>query len=762
MLTCHGWDHCRVAKCLAWMLIAATALTACGGGGGGGDAGSAGTVADRGVSKTSLRVEASDTDGDALQYQWRATGGVIENRNSLETVWTVPDGPGLHFAYVIVSDGKGGHVEQQYAVATDALRTTAAAKPAINHVAPAVSDFSGTPLRLRFVSQDSANAKTMFAVPGMGTTAQRLIYLPDVQVQLLSGGSVVFTGTSDIGGEVSLPKLDARKTYSVRCSTAQQSSPVKCGDDLPQRTIATAVQVFLELLQSRNLRLYGHVALTDGSICGLQNEFFGIQSAATVQLHQADGSPLGAAVRVNRFGDYALDASVAVKASLKLRVQCESYATTLDVPAPAPATSGYSSDAPIELSHRIPNSRPRVVKLVANGQDGNVRGEMVQLEAEDAQSKSLPSPDQFLTYKGQDTRLSACMYYRSIGAASGCDAQSRMTDPISFEDWKRQNQFKPYAGSNVEVSANYINKMDLNLVRRMVATQKSNDSIAFYVCNHPGPKGTTQTEVDQVLDTALRDEKRVACVAMEWTVSPGVNDGVPLTKFLTFAPDGSLLPSINLDGRGEKYMPGACIACHGGAQYNGRFPDKGNPSPLLGARFLPFDTGNYYFGSSYALTEPAQTEALYWLNQLVSKTEPVTAIASATTRLVKEWYPAESRTLDKNYVPSEWRENPAEPATSGAARLYRDVIGSSCRTCHTALGSQFDWNSIGPLALKKLAATHVCGGTADLAINASMPNALVSRDRVAERVNADPELAALMRKFFGCEAPSADPAYARR
>ena len=250
---------------------------------------------------------------------------------------------------------------------------------------------------------------------------------------------------------------------------------------------------------------------------------------------------------------------------------------------------------------------------------------------------------------------------------------------------------------------------------------------------------------------------------MEWSVSPGVNDGIPVTKFFTFAPNGSLLPSINLDGRGEKYMPGACVACHGGTQYNGRFPDKGNPSPLLGARFLPFDTGNYFFGSSPALTEQAQVDALYLLNQLVRATEKTTAEqpATATTRLVDGWY-ASGKTQDKSYVPGNWSAAETPTANVGAAKFYREVIGSSCRTCHTALGSTFDWDSLGPTAMKGRAEAHVCGGTANLAVNASMPNALVSRDRVAEHVKADPALAALMRIFLGCDAPRADPAYPKR
>ena len=101
-------------------VMTAVAVTACGGGG----AGSTGSSANSGPNKTSLRVEASDADGDALQYQWRVTGGSIENRNSRETVWTMPDGQGLHFAYVMISDRKGGYVEQQCLIQKHIINST--------------------------------------------------------------------------------------------------------------------------------------------------------------------------------------------------------------------------------------------------------------------------------------------------------------------------------------------------------------------------------------------------------------------------------------------------------------------------------------------------------------------------------------------------------------------------------------------------------------------------------------------------------------
>jgi mono/diheme cytochrome c family protein len=294
--------------------------------------------------------------------------------------------------------------------------------------------------------------------------------------------------------------------------------------------------------------------------------------------------------------------------------------------------------------------------------------------------------------------------------------------------------------------------------------------VAFYVCNHPGPIGRSQTEADQVIDTALNNQKMVACVAMEHSVTPGRNGGQPFTKFLTFGPDGALVPSVNLDGRGEKYMPGACVACHGGTQYSGRFPERGNPSPDLKANFLAFDTGNYVFTTQRAdLSEPSQAAAIHQLNQLVLATTP----ATSTVNLINGWYAANPGSLDKTYLPPAWDFDPSTvpslnlPTTTraDAARFYREVVGTSCRTCHAAMRDTLDWDSTAgtfPRLLNYRGSAHICGGGRDVHVNASMPNALISRDRLQEKIQADPTLADLMQKFLGCTTPADDPLYPKR
>jgi mono/diheme cytochrome c family protein len=745
------FDRCitRIAPAMASCLLLSL-MASCGGG-------SSGSEKDSGVTKTYLTIESVDADSDALSYQWRATAGTIENRNSKETVWTMPDGPGLHFAYVTVSDGKGGYYEQQYAVSSDTLNTTAPRRAPVDNPAPTVGsgdEFVGGTARLRLYAADTQSTPS--------NLTRRQVFLPGIQVEILKQGTTeqVFIGTTDLGGELSVPKLHDGQALDVKCTTPQ--GVLLTGCNLTASTDAQSVDWAVTPPAGRNLILFGHVGLADGGVCGMQSEYFGMRASATVQLLQQDGTVLSPPIQVNRFGDYELDAAVVVNAQLKLKVQCESHTATLTVPQPQ---AGYAHATPVEMpAYTVPNSRPHLLKMVATGPDGNVRGKMIVPLSTDY-SNNLPGHDHFLTYKGRDTRLSACNYYKSFGAVKDCDAQGNMISPITLDDWKRQHKLTPYNNGNPEVAATYINQRDLNLVRRMIATQSSSNDVAFYVCNSPGPVGRSQAEADQVIEVGLADQKRVACVAMEHSVTPGRSGGVPFTKFLTFGPDGSLIPSVNLDSRGEKYMPGACVACHGGTQYNGRFPEKGNPSPDLKANFLAFDTGNYIFSTQASLTEPMQAASLRRLNDLVLATGP----ATATTNLIQGWYALNPGSLDKSYVPPAWDFDPATKGISAtradAARFYREVVGTSCRTCHAAMRDAYDWdsgNGTFPWLTNYRGSARICGGSPDVHINATMPNALISRDRLQDRLREDPTLAALVQKFLGCTEPAADPLYPKR
>ena len=112
-----------------------------------------------------------------------------------------------------------------------------------------------------------------------------------------STGELVFSGASDLSGEVSLPKLEAGQTYTVNCASAADGPLAVCGT-LAAGAVAARRTLLAATPASQNLRLFGHVALADGAVCGTQDEFFGLQTAATVTLKAAAGTTLSAPVRV--------------------------------------------------------------------------------------------------------------------------------------------------------------------------------------------------------------------------------------------------------------------------------------------------------------------------------------------------------------------------------------------------------------------------------------------------------------------------------
>jgi hypothetical protein len=66
-----------------------------------------------------LSVQASDVDGDAMTYEWSATGGTFQNKNANPATWHAPDLAGSCTITVTVSDGRGGQ-----AVATENVTVT--------------------------------------------------------------------------------------------------------------------------------------------------------------------------------------------------------------------------------------------------------------------------------------------------------------------------------------------------------------------------------------------------------------------------------------------------------------------------------------------------------------------------------------------------------------------------------------------------------------------------------------------------------------
>jgi hypothetical protein len=274
----------------------------------------------------------------------------------------------------------------------------------------------------------------------------------------------------------------------------------------------------------------------------------------------------------------------------------------------------------------------------------------------------------------------------------------------------------------------------------------------------------------------------VACVAMDRSsdiVDVNGNKtrdhfGEPFTRFLIFGPNGDLLPSVNLDGNGEKFVPGTCVACHGGNNYfalaNGKFPDgtfraplpsvpifggfpeTGEGGPDLQSYFLPYDVGNFLFSSKHPNTLDNLQLPIFELNSnafLVDgdiafqnlRSVPNT-VSDAFDDLFDRWYHGDI-VFDLNALPpSSPRGGGAPPYEDDTDKFYRNVVARSCRSCHVAMdGANFETKDpVRTTVIQNL----VCGQAAHkfpsgdpTASSYLMPNSQVTFDRfwLSDRTN---------------------------
>jgi hypothetical protein len=239
------------------------------------------------------------------------------------------------------------------------------------------------------------------------------------------------------------------------------------------------------------------------------------------------------------------------------------------------------------------------------------------------------------------------------------------------------------------------------------------------------------------------------------------SDDEPFVRFLIFGPNGDLLASVNLDGNGEKFVPGACVACHGGTGYFalasdsdtepaasepifGGFPELGVLDGAdLGSYFLPYDVDNFQFHSTrHPYTKDDQQSAIFKLsysawqtnvdiaNVNAGRPNQETPQAMAFDSLFHGWYP-NSSTFNSTYVAAPYKQPQTDPFSEF---LYTHVVARSCRTCHIAMDyANFDREVPPSNTLQNL----VCGqfftgppqGPFGRESSYTMPNSRVTFDR---------------------------------
>ena len=688
-----------------------------------------------------VHVTVTNAGGGTLSYLWRSTDGKIVQANSPTTTWTLPNGPGLHFAYVLVSNGVGGYTERRVAVNTDTIGNPATTPSPVTIAAPA----AGVP---------SGNFYRSFITLGGVKALNSDVAVPDVPVYLVdnvTGKHSPATGTvyTDLRGQFLIPDVPATTSFSTMCSVDGGVNFVDCTTNGPTElnipTEAVTDYVFGTPLSFPPV-ISGHLSLQDGSPCGTVNEFFGVESTATATLLDAFDIQRADPVRVNQAGNFTLPYN---SAATHVLLQCEGAApfnVSVGVLNPTGVTNVGVVKLPV-VRAPVVSTMTAVLGTTSVGlflpPPTVLPGTTTALP-----SNIVPLADAFLAEKGLDTRIGACQYYKAIGAVTGCGASGNFTGSISFTDWQREEKMGAFATPGpTEYVAAYVNKVDLNLTRVHHSISYSSTDTAAYVCNHLGPTNDTQTAINLAVANAAAGKDLVACVAMDYSVHTGVNGNKPFVRFLIFGPSGQLLPSINLDGRREKFVPGTCVVCHGGDFYAGKFPENGKTANV-GGHFVPYDTGNFEFSTAAGFTEAAQETAIYNLNHNILNAGPT----AQETALVAGWY-GSGKVLNKLYVPASW-------STKGSAAIsfYQNVVARSCRTCHAAMVSGYNFDNYanitpggafyrGSDASLDVGIT-VCGG--DQVIRAhSMPNSLETFNRFWQVPAGPANQSVILTTYFG-------------
>jgi hypothetical protein len=540
---------------------------------------------------------------------------------------------------------------------------------------------------------------------------------------------------ADSKGDIAIPKVAAGYDPAVECSYDGGATFFECGWGPETESSITGTQALVDYIGMdltndaplAGLSLFGNVTQLDGSRCGMRNFFFDKDVNATVSVVDEGGHQVGPLPSwvVNQYGDFYVPTQLLNAQRPKnvlIHIQCEG-APVVTIPLTLPQYDDQGGLNPREdaafANTVLPNTPPFVSAITAK-LDGVTIATLAPPSSVSLPSDGIDDPERFLSYKGLDSRRSACQYYRAIGAVSGCDADGNLQNGVTFDQWKRQNKMAPY-NVTPEYTATFVNQVDLNLTRNHHGTRVGPNQLSFYVCNHLGPTDATQDAIDTAVANARAGRNLVACVAMDYSVSPGVNGDRPFIKYFIFGPSGELLPSVNLDGRREKFAPGVCVGCHGGQHYAGLYPEDGTGVANVGAHYLPWDVDNFAFSSKAGLTKTDQLAQIKALNQLLLESNPEQGLAD----LINGWYVNGTNVPNEAYVPASY----AATTDAGAATYYHDFIKPYCRTCHVAYGKPYNSEDYDTFYTGHLRG-NVCGDDDQPYRDNSMPNSLVTYNRM--------------------------------
>ena len=329
---------------------------------------------------------------------------------------------------------------------------------------------------------------------------------------------------------------------------------------------------------------------------------------------------------------------------------------------------------------------------------------------------AVAGPDSFLLFPNPqsspaaNSETYARAYYAAIDPNNDRDTLSK---------WKTVNGFGN-AATGSEEQAVFGDMRDLGYGRYVTARKNADGTIAFLVDNYLVWTAAGYGYSSLNLDAAVARDQRWYIGTNAIEVSPGPNGGKPFAKFYTFDTNGARLLAANLDGRGNKAMPGICTNCYGGradpltppdASGNQLFAVLGNPASGvrgdLKGKLHFFEPDTFSFSTLAGYTRADQEAKIKTLNKWAMCSYPLPAPASGVAassspypedqcrnvatpnewqggaaEIIKAAYGGNGLPNDAyadNYVPASW-------AAAGQTSLYQKVVQPTCRMCHILRG----------------------------------------------------------------------------
>jgi mono/diheme cytochrome c family protein len=303
-------------------------------------------------------------------------------------------------------------------------------------------------------------------------------------------------------------------------------------------------------------------------------------------------------------------------------------------------------------------------------------------------------------------------------------------DPTNAKDtlpkWIAANGFGTAAGALGEVHATFGDMHDLGYGRQMTARQNADGTVAVYVNNYLVTAGVGYTYSPLNLEAAVLSDTRwhVGTNAIEY--SPGPGGAVNFVKFYTFDPTPPYARRLvaNLDGRGNKAMPGICINCHGGRADPLTPTDLVTGKPLfplvqnsasqkrgdVTARMQMFKVDSLDFSPIAGYTRADLEATMKTMNKMILCTYPLVAPSAlaedgcrtAAPTPTHEWEGTADEVIKAAYggpgMPNaafdDTDTTPLRPYAPyvptlwvGQTSLYRNVTHQVCMTCHMLRGT---------------------------------------------------------------------------